>query len=105
METGFSRFVKQHRVQRNWSLAELARRSGLTQPEVSRLETCKRTPTLRHVRGLAEAFTDVPTPGSVPLVIEMSGNLQVNEPERYEEWISILVELGERSRVQKRAKT
>lgn len=90
MGTGFSRFVKHHRKERHWSLAELARRGGLTQPEVSRLETNKRTPTLRHVRGLAEAFSAAPT--SKP-----------NDPSHYKDWLSILVDLGERARINARS--
>ena len=90
MESGFSRFVKHHRQQRNWSIAELARRVGFTQPEVSRLEMNKRTPTLRHVRGLAEAFSAAPT-------------TKPNDPARYEDYLSILVDLGERARINARA--
>ena len=57
MISRFSRFVLYHRKQLSWSIAELSRRSKLTCPEISRLETGKRTPTLRHVKGLAEAFS------------------------------------------------
>lgn len=86
---GFIRFVKMHRASRSWTVAELARRSGLTQPEVSRIESGKRKPTIRIVRGLAEAFSGAPTTRS-------------GEPATYEAWLSILVDLGERARVQDR---
>ena len=89
MQSGFSQFVREHRQNRHWSLAELARRSALTQPEVSRLETGARTPTLRHVRGLASAFSLAKTESS--------------EPKNYGEWISVLVDLGQSSREQRHA--
>jgi len=88
--SAFSRYVKHHRTARHWTLAELARRSGLTQPEVSRVESGNRMPTLRHVRGIAEAFSAFPV-GSA------------GEPDRYENWVSILVDLGERARIDARA--
>ena len=87
MDTGFMRFVRQHRESRHWSIAELARRAGLTQPEVSRVESGARKPTLRLVRGLAEAFSGAPLIGG-------------SEPQGYEKWVALLVDLGERSRVE-----
>jgi transcriptional regulator with XRE-family HTH domain len=87
--TGFMRFVRQHRLSRTWSIAELARRAGLTQPEVSRVESGARKPTLRLVRGLAEAFSSAPIG-------------DIGEPRGYDAWISILVDLGERARVELR---
>lgn len=89
MKSAFSQFVREHRKNRNWSLAELARRSDLTQPEVSRLETGTRTPTLRHVRGLAVAFS--------------ASTTLYEEPTNYGEWISELVDLGQSSREQRYA--
>jgi len=83
--SGFIHLVRHHRRSRGWSIAELARRSALTQPEVSRLESGKRTPTLRHVQGLAEAFSAT-TPKSD------------DEPQGYEGWVATLVDLGEESR-------
>lgn len=90
-ESGFTRFIRHHREARSWSIAELARRSGLTQPEISRLEAGVRTPTLRHVRGLAEAFSSAPNDAG-------------SEPKNHEGWASLLVDLGERARVDARAK-
>jgi transcriptional regulator with XRE-family HTH domain len=84
LETGFSSFVRQHRESRQWSIAELARRARLTQPEVSRVESSARKPTLRLVRGIAEAFSEAP--------------VGQGEPADYDAWISILVDLGERAR-------
>ena len=45
-ETAFIRFVRGARTERHWSIAELARRAGLTQPELSRVEGGSRMPTL-----------------------------------------------------------
>ena len=61
MSNGFTRFVSHHRRLRHWTIAELAHRARLTQPEVSRVESGSRNPTLRLVRGLAEAFSKKPT--------------------------------------------
>lgn len=83
--SGFITYVKRHRQVRSWNLAELARRAGLSQPEVSRLESGVRMPTMRHVKGLAEAFSGAPTG-------------QVGEPRRYEDWLAMLVDYAERSR-------
>lgn len=89
MSNGFTRFVSHHRRLRHWTIAELAHRARLTQPEVSRVESGSRNPTLRLVRGLAEAFSKKPThrPG---------------EPETYENWLSVLVDLGESARIETR---
>ena len=59
-DSAFIRFVSRHRQARKWSIAELARRSSLSQPEVSRIESGQRLPTIRHVKGLAEAFSESP---------------------------------------------
>ena len=91
MISRFSRLVLHHRKQMAWSIAELSRRSNLTQPEISRLETGKRTPTLRHVKGLAEAFS------STEKVYE-------GKPESYDSWIASLVDLGEAARIEARGK-
>ena len=86
VSTGFMRFVRQHRTFRHWSIAELARRAGLTQPEVSRVESGARQPTLRLVQGIAEAFSGAPA--------------NSDEPQGYASWVAILVDLGERSRIE-----
>ena len=91
MMSRFSRFVYHHRQRLSWSIAELARRSDLTQPEISRLEAGKRTPTLRHVRGLAQAFSTTEK--------QYEGKLS-----SYEEWVTSLVDLGEAARTEARRK-
>ena len=91
MISRFSRFVLHHRKQMAWSIAELSRRSNLTQPEISRLETGKRTPTLRHVKGLAEAFS-------------FTEKAYEGKPENYDSWIASLVDLGEAARIEARGK-
>ena len=85
--SAFSSLVKAGRKSRNWSVAELARRASLTQPEVSRVESGNRKPTLRHVRGIAVAFAGAPSKK------EWS-------PQTYAEWLVILVDLGERARIE-----
>jgi transcriptional regulator with XRE-family HTH domain len=89
-DTAFIRFVSHHRQARKWSIAELARRSALSQPEVSRIESGQRMPTLRHVKGLAEAFS------AAPLADE-------SEPNQYSGWLVQLVDLGERARLAARS--
>ena len=86
VESAFIRFVRTNRLDRQWSIAELARRAALTQPEVSRLESGVRLPTLRHVKGLSEAFFAAP--------VSTEG-----QPQRYADWVTLLVDLGERSRI------
>jgi len=81
----YIRFVKRNRQDRNWTLSELARRAGLSHPEISRMETGARMPTIRHVRGLSEAFSGAPTS-------------RAGEPTSYESWLAILVDLAERAR-------
>lgn len=80
MISRFSRFIAHHRQGFNWSISELARRSELTAPEISRLEAGVRTPTLRHVKGIAQAFSSV------------------NGETSYNEWVGQLVDLGEAAR-------
>jgi|1_EtaG_2_1085319.scaffolds.fasta_scaffold01098_10 transcriptional regulator with XRE-family HTH domain len=87
--TAFSRLIRMSRESRSWSVAELARRAGLTQPEVSRVESGARKPTLRHVKGLAEAFAAAP-----------SG--KATEPQKYADWLVQLVDTGERARISER---
>ena len=84
-DTAFIRFLFQHRTARNWSISEMARRSGLTQPEVSRIESGKRLPTIRHVKGVAEAFSQAPVAGS-------------HEPQDYAGWLVRLDDMAERAR-------
>ena len=86
-ESAFSKLIKSSRKVRNWSVAELARRADLTQPEVSRVESGNRKPTLRHVRGLALAFSSAPSKKN-------------RSPQTYADWLVILVYLGERARIE-----
>jgi len=86
----FSNAVTKFRDTRNWSQADLARESGLTQAEVSRVESGQRLPTMRIVKGLSEAFASSTKKG-------------FNEPVRYESWIAYLVDLGERVRIDARS--
>lgn len=84
-DTAFIRFIHQNRTVRNWTLSELARRAGLSQPEVSRVESGQRLPTLRSVKGFAEAFSSAPKQGH-------------DEFKRYSEWVTHLVDLAEQAR-------
>ncbi len=88
-ETAFVRFIRTARKDRHWSIAELGRRAGLTQPELSRVEGGSRMPTLRHVKGLAEAFSAYPQKESL-------------EPPDYHRWWSRLGELAEMARIEAR---
>lgn len=83
--------IERHRKARHWSFAELARRGGLTQPEVSRVVHGIRMPTLRHVRGLADAFAGAP-----------SG--LTDEPATHADWVMLLVNLAEGARLSIRSK-
>jgi transcriptional regulator with XRE-family HTH domain len=89
-DSAFIRFVSRHRQARKWSIAELARRSALSQPEVSRIESGQRLPTIRHVKGLAEAFSESPVKDA-------------SEPSKYSGWLVQLVDLGERARMAARS--
>ena len=89
-DTAFVRFIRSARQGRHWSIAEMARRAGLTQPELSRVEGGTRMPTLRHVKGLAEAFSNYPIDGSL-------------EPADYHRWWSKLGDLAERARIDARS--
>ena len=86
----FAKVITKYRDSRNWSQADLARESGLTQAEVSRVESGQRLPTMRIVKGLSEAFSST-----------TKGNF--NEPVRYESWVAYLVDLGERVRMDARS--
>ena len=86
----FAKVITKYRDSRNWSQADLARESGLTQAEVSRVESGQRLPTMRIVKGLSEAFSST-----------TKGNF--NEPVRYESWVAYLVDLGERVRIDARS--
>ena len=59
-ESAFARFMRKSRESRLWTLADLSRAAGLSQSEVSRIESGARLPTMRHVKGLAEAFSSSP---------------------------------------------
>lgn len=87
----FILFVERHRQARHWSFAELARRGGLTQPEVSRVINGIRMPTLRHVRGFGIAFASAPSSTQ-------------NEPAGQSEWVALLVDLAEGARLGVRTK-
>lgn len=87
----FIQLVERHRRARHWSFAELARRGGLTQPEVSRVIHGIRMPTLRHVRGFGTAFAG--TPSGLP-----------GEPTSPSEWVAHLVDLAEGARLGVRTK-
>ena len=89
-ESAFARFMRKSRESRLWTLADLSRAAGLSQSEVSRIESGARLPTMRHVKGLAEAFSSSPKRGK-------------NEPVRYESWVAHLVDLGERARIDARS--
>jgi len=89
-ESAFARFMRKSRESRLWTLADLSRAAGLSQSEVSRIESGIRLPTMRHVKGLAEAFSSSPKKGK-------------NEPIRYESWVAHLVDLGERARIDARS--
>ena len=86
----FILLIERHRRARHWSFAELARRGGLTQPEVSRVVHGIRMPTLRHVRGLADAFASAPS--------------SLTEPASPAEWVALLVDLAENARLGVRTK-
>ena len=86
----FSKTVAKYRDSRNWSQADLARESGLTQAEISRVESGQRLPTMRIVKGLSEAFS-------------ASTTKSFNEPVRYDAWVAYLVDLGERVRIDARS--
>tara|TARA_R100000234_G_scaffold119576_1_gene102905 strand:- start:1539 stop:1838 length:300 start_codon:yes stop_codon:yes gene_type:complete len=86
----FAQKMKKARDSRNWTQADLARQSGLTQAEISRVESGSRLPTMRIVKGLAEAFSS-------------SSKQYFNEPTRYEFWVSLLVDIGERVRAEARS--
>jgi|APGre2960657404_1045060.scaffolds.fasta_scaffold20199_2 transcriptional regulator with XRE-family HTH domain len=87
----FIQIIEAHRRARHWSFAELARRGGLTQPEVSRVINGVRMPTLRHVRGFAVAFAGAP-------------NSTGSEPATPAEWVAMLVDLAEDARLSVRTK-
>jgi transcriptional regulator with XRE-family HTH domain len=86
----FSKAVAKYRDARNWCQADLARESGLTQAEISRVESGQRLPTMRIVKGLSEAFSS-------------TTKKTFNEPVRYESWVAYLVDLGERVRMDARS--
>jgi transcriptional regulator with XRE-family HTH domain len=87
----FILLIEAHRKARHWSFAELARRGGLTQPEVSRVIHGIRMPTLRHVRGFAVAFAAAPSDAR-------------EEPGTPAEWVAMLVDLAEDARLSVRVK-
>jgi transcriptional regulator with XRE-family HTH domain len=87
-QSEFIKFVKKQRTERKWSLAEMARWAQLTQPEVSRVESGARLPTLRHVKGLAEAF---------------HATQHEDSSWGYPDWVARLVDLGERARIDARS--
>jgi len=52
----FARRMKHHRELRGWSQRELARKLFATQATISKLESAKQLPTLKHCRDLDELF-------------------------------------------------
>ena len=89
MKTRFCEFVRFHMGERNWPISELARRAKITQPEMSRVVSGIRTPSLRHIVGIAEAFSaSTPRETDGPLV-------------EFEMWAGRLVRLGYDARREK----
>jgi len=85
VKTEFSELLRNQRAKRQWTLAEIARRSSTTQPEISRVERGLRLPTLRHVYGLAVAFSKSPTTDS-------------EDPTGFKDWLALLAELAVEAR-------
>jgi len=82
----FPTFVAKSQERRRWNMAELSRRSGISAPELSRVMSGTRQPTLRIVRGLACAFAAAP---------KTSGY----EPHSYPGWFARLGDLAEEGRI------
>jgi transcriptional regulator with XRE-family HTH domain len=87
VKTEFSELLRAQRAKRKWTLAEIARRSSTTQPEISRVERGLRHPTLRHVYGLAVAFSKSPTK-------------DVEDPTSFKDWLALLAELAVEARTE-----
>jgi transcriptional regulator with XRE-family HTH domain len=83
----FSKLLRKQRAKRSWTLAEIARRSSTTQPEISRVERGLRLPTLRHVYGLAVAFSSNPSSDS-------------EDPTGFKDWLALLTELAVEARAE-----
>jgi|ETNvirome_6_1000_1030641.scaffolds.fasta_scaffold174147_1 transcriptional regulator with XRE-family HTH domain len=90
-DSGIIRFVRHQRELRGWNLTHLAKQANLTQAEVSRLESGVRKPTMRVCLGLAEAFADSDKP-----------EYGMDNLERFEDWVTMLVILGQRARTASR---
>jgi transcriptional regulator with XRE-family HTH domain len=58
MKEQFSGFINKHMVRRSWNMAELCRRSDLTLPELSRVMSGSRPPSMRIIVSLAKAFSE-----------------------------------------------
>ncbi len=58
MSKQFSGFINKHMISRSWNLAELCRRSELTLPELSRVMSGSRPPSMRIIVSLAKAFSE-----------------------------------------------
>lgn len=56
--THFGRQIRKERTQRGWSVHELAKRSGLSAAQLSRLETGQRNPTERTAQKLDAVFPE-----------------------------------------------
>ena len=87
MKSEFSKLLRKQRAKRNWTLAEIARRSSTTQPEISRVERGLRLPTLRHVYGLAVAFSANPSSDA-------------EDPTGFKDWLALLAELAVEARAE-----
>lgn len=66
--------IKNLRLERNWSQAELAKKAGLSQSYIHDLETGTKTPTIRTLEKLAKAL-QVPID---ELIDKFSGNESEN---------------------------
>ena len=86
MKESFVSFLERHMAARSWNMTELARRAGVTLPELSRVLAEVRPPSMRQVISLAKAFSS-----SAPR--ESDGDLQ-----GVDAWAGALVRLAGEAR-------